>query len=169
MTMRKWSFHYFKPAAGRALYLLSADSNDSGPNEIELFQPIYLKLKHSLDNNLFNLSIDANTKTKTIVHINKLLPSCHEAIACSRSVEEPDHPIHALNDEIQRLFSDDGWRQVRREMSQARKRSQTKTITISAGVYRDLLAYQEQNGFASFDEAIDDLLPKPQLFIHEDE
>ncbi|MFV7771631.1 hypothetical protein [Shewanella marisflavi] len=169
MTKRKWVFHYFRPAAGRALYLLSAEPNSNGPNEIELFEPIYTKLKHSLDKKLFSKALTLNQKSKAITDINRLLKSTHAAIAASRPTSDIDHPINALNDELNRLFSDDGWRQVRREISQARKRHQTKTLTIRASVYKDLVTYQKLKGFNTLDEAIDDLLPKDELNIQPNE
>ncbi|MCZ4337713.1 hypothetical protein [Shewanella colwelliana] len=165
MTKRKWIYHYFRPTAGRAMYLLSADPDSNGPNEIELFEPIFFKLKHSLDKDLFNKALSRNAKSKAIIDINKQLKSTHAAIAAAQPTTEIDHPINALNDELNRMFSDDGWRQVRREMSQARKRHQTKTITISVSVYKDLLAYQKRKGFSTLDEAIDDLLPHEELNI----
>ena len=66
--------------------------------------------------------------------------------------------IVKLNDKLNSYFSDFGWRMVRKELSQIKKRQKKSHIELSKDLIIQLKEYMGQHSLDSFDQAIDNLL-----------
>lgn len=71
--------------------------------------------------------------------------------------------FHALNQTLNNIFSDAGWAEIRKKISQINKRENIKRIPISNAIYRELVQYKERNKLSSFDEAIELLLEQAEV------
>lgn len=78
------------------------------------------------------------------------------------------HPLTRLNQNLNRYFSDYGWRMVRKELSQIKKRQKKSHIELSKDLIVKLKTYMEQQSLDSFDQAIDNLLSEVEFFKEAD-
>lgn len=69
-----------------------------------------------------------------------------------------DIDMDALNQEMQLIFSDAGWRWVRKEISQLKKRVTKGRLEVSADLIDKLKSIMEREGLASVDEVLDHLI-----------
>ena len=70
--------------------------------------------------------------------------------------------MDALNDEINRIFSDEGWRQIKKKMRQQTIRQQRSQVILSKEVSNRLAKFKQELNLDTFDEAVDYLLSEYQ-------
>ncbi|WP_432526864.1 hypothetical protein [Shewanella sp. GXUN23E] len=66
--------------------------------------------------------------------------------------------LNNSNIRLNQFFSDLGWREVRKEISQIKKRQKKAHIEVSKDIINRLKLYMDQEKFDSFDQALDNLL-----------
>lgn len=66
--------------------------------------------------------------------------------------------FHSLNRTLNTIFSDNGWRKIRSEISQIEKRNKTKRVQLSTDVCQRLTAFKTALGLESMDAAVLTLL-----------
>lgn len=75
---------------------------------------------------------------------------------CPDSVNE--HEMNALNEELNRIFSDEGWRNMKQKFSQQSKRLRKVRPELSTSIATSLHQFKAEQGLVSLDEAVDYLL-----------
>ncbi|NRD74060.1 hypothetical protein HQQ94_12605 [Shewanella sp. VB17] len=68
------------------------------------------------------------------------------------------HEMNTLNQELSRIFSDEGWRHMKQKFSQQAKRKRKARPEISSSLLSKLHHVKTTQGFTSLDEVIDELL-----------
>ncbi|ABV36852.1 conserved hypothetical protein [Shewanella sediminis HAW-EB3] len=157
-----WVYHGEKPKAGRKLLLLEADELILAipliyrlihPDEILLRKDWFLpelvedKSKNSSQNN-------SQQSEKYIL----LVPQLQRVTQLRKELELLAEALQHLNMSLNAYFSDFGWRMVRKELSQLKKRQKKAHIELSKDIIIKLKHYMEREKFESFDQAIDNLL-----------
>lgn len=158
-----WQYHNEIPKAGRRLILLSMD-------ELLLAGPlIYRSITlNSIRYKPENYSVSVN---KNIIENRQLLTSFDlynqvfenlkaviEIRKNKTNVEQANVKLQELNQALNLFFSDLGWRQVRKEISQIKKRQKKGHIEVSKDIINKLKHFMDKNQFDSFDQALDTLL-----------
>ncbi|WP_394392933.1 hypothetical protein [Shewanella woodyi] len=149
-----WMYQGDAPKAGRKLLLLE-------PNELTIALPLIFRLVHPEEvikkTEWFLSSIaedDANRNLKYIA----LIPLLQKVTQLRKSSEPILTSLKELNDNLNEYFSDHGWRMVRKELSQIKKRQKKSHIELSKDIIAKLKIYMEDEKFESFDQAIDNLI-----------
>lgn len=149
-----WVYHGEAPKAGRKLLLLEM-------TELNIALPLIFRLVHPGEletrkdwfvspNNLHEVSHNQN-------YID--LVECLQLVTENRKrLNEIETLIVKLNDKLNSYFSDFGWRMVRKELSQIKKRQKKSHIELSKDLIIQLKEYMEQHSLDSFDQTIDNLL-----------
>ena len=158
-----WEYHGKSPNAGRKLLLLQEEEvllacpliyrnlslknirNKASWFSSEVTIHINDEAKLLADLNLYNLLY---LELKTIIEVRK---NKSNKIDFLNSLEQ-------LNYLLNQFFSDFGWRQIRKEISQIKKRQKKGHIEVSKDIIFKLKRYMELERFDSFDQALDTLL-----------
>ncbi|MGL4476201.1 MAG: hypothetical protein ACRCT7_17370 [Shewanella sp.] len=151
-----WQYHGEAPKAGRKLLLVLWDEI---PFALPLMyrymtkdyyrrKPEWFEFTLTNEQSLSGLPLFAN--------LNELMKSLLEL---RRQGDEQQHAALAqVNLLLNQYFSDLGWRMVRRELSQIKKRQKKGHIEVSKDIIEKLKSYMVSYQFDSFDDAIDNLL-----------
>lgn len=149
-----WVYQGEAPKAGRRLLLLD-------PDELTIALPLIFRLIHPDeiakrgDWFLTELAeIDANNNKKYIA----LVPQLQQVTKMRKELDSVIPLLRILNENLNQYFSDYGWRMVRKELSQIKKRQKKAHIELSKDIISKLKLYMEQEKFDSFDQAIDNLM-----------
>lgn len=149
-----WVYQGETPKAGRRLLLLE-------PDELTIALPLIFRLIHpdeiSKRGNWFLtelVEMDANHNPKYIA----LVPQLQEVTQMRKELDSVKPMLRILNESLNLYFSDYGWRMVRKELSQIKKRQKKAHIELSKDIISKLKLYMEKGKFESFDQAIDNLM-----------
>ncbi|WP_133406786.1 hypothetical protein [Parashewanella tropica] len=159
---QSWNYHFGAPKAGRKLWLIK-------PEEINFLIPLVLKTaKEHLDPKKSHLFIDPTSNYKinsdSCLHLSKLL---NEVLNRKKSNKEFLPQLGAANEDINRFFSDDGWRHIRKEYQQILKRNKKSHIEIPNDILQRLKEYQQTNGFSDYGQTIDELLELAKVNVND--
>jgi len=149
-----WVYHGEKPKAGRKLLLLE-------PDELMLAIPLIYRLIHpdeiTLRKDWFLPELFEVNSRKSEKYI-LLVPQLQRVTQLRKDFELLVEPLQHLNLSLNAYFSDYGWRMVRKELSQLKKRQKKAHVELSKDIITKLKHYMERGKFESFDQAIDNLL-----------
>jgi len=160
-----WVYHAEKPKAGRKLLLLETD-------ELMLAIPLIYRLIHP-DEVLLRKDwflpelVEANSQNssqKSEQYIS-LVPQLQRVTQLRKDFELLAEPLQHLNLSLNAYFSDFGWRMVRKELSQLKKRQKKAHVELSKDIIKKLKHYMETGKFESFDQAIDNLLTEANFTV----
>lgn len=158
-----WVYHGQPPKAGRKLVLVSQD-------EILLVCPLIyrcislanIKNKQDWYSQLVNDAIiSKHTLLAEFTLYNDLFDQLRAVIELRKNKSKGRlfvTMLEQLNKTLNMFFSDYGWRQIRREISQIKKRQKKGHIEVSKDIIDKLKRYMEIEKFDSFDQAIDTLI-----------
>ncbi|BDM64345.1 hypothetical protein NFHSH190041_17970 [Shewanella sp. NFH-SH190041] len=155
-----WQYHGEAPRAGRKLLLLQVD-------EIRLAVPMLYRM---LDSDVikrkpdwFSVEVVHSQRLTDLTIYHELVDALRELVAI-RKIARSDYNeqlvdnLKQVNLLLNQFFSDLGWREVRKEISQLKKRQKKAHIEVSRDIIDQLKRYMEQHCFDSFDQALDSLL-----------
>ncbi len=152
----EWRYHGDAPRAGRKLLLIQAD-------EISLTVPMIYRyltsenIQRKPDWYLVSVA-SANRLTEHPIY-SELIDSLRALVNSHRQKSESiAQQLKATNTLLNQFFSDLGWREARKEISQIKKRQKKAHIEVSKDIINRLKLYMEQESFDSFDQALDNLL-----------
>ncbi|WP_299792086.1 hypothetical protein [uncultured Shewanella sp.] len=149
-----WVYHGEKPKAGRRLLLLESD-------ELKLALPLIYRLIHPDEIQMREDWFLSDTGSQSVSWNEKylsLVPKLQRVTSLRNEPSSLSEPLRSLNLSLNEYFSDFGWRMVRKELSQIKKRQKKAHIELSKDIIVKLKSYMEQGKFESFDQAIDNLL-----------
>lgn len=149
MEPQAWIYQKSKPTAGRKLLLLEeAELIFALPLIYRLINPdvVVSKPDWFCDTELQSVSYtELVTKLNELVRLRKMAQLFDKELAC-------------VNNMLNQYFTDFGWRMVRKELSQIKKRQKKAHIELSRDIILRLKRYIETQKLDSFDQAIDNLL-----------
>lgn len=147
-TNTLWEYHHAAPTAGRKLLLLDK-------TELVLALPLIYRMVHpeSVTERAewFQLSQSQSSYTELIANLNLL-------VQLRKKNQPVDQQLQSVNRMLNQYFSDLGWRMVRKELSQIKKRQKKSHIEVSKDIILRLKRYMELERLDSFDQALDTLL-----------
>ncbi|ESE43096.1 hypothetical protein [Shewanella decolorationis] len=148
MTKTLWEYHYAAPSSGRKLLLLDK-------TELVFALPLIYRMVHPESvaerAEWFQLNQSQLSYTELIANLNLL-------VQLRKKNQSVDVQLKLVNGQLNQYFSDLGWRMVRKELSQIKKRQKKSHIEVSKDIILRLKRYMELEGLDSFDQALDTLL-----------
>lgn len=148
----QWRYDYVEPK-GKRMRLLSVD-------EVQISSRLLNKHIRFSNGSIQPERYKPNFR-KHMEYADKIWLSASRAIRNISSLPENDvhhYEMDALNQDLQLIFSDAGWRWIRKEISQLKKR-QTKTrFELSEDLVKKLKIIMAREDLKSFDEVIDFLV-----------
>ena len=147
----KWRYEYGATGKGRNLKLLSIDElMISG----ELLMA-WIRPSSAIEWKAWYQSIVKSSSYDEIwFNCNRLIKKQLKL----KSAEISEHDMNALNDELNRIFTDEGWREMKKKFRQQAKRNTKIKIELATGIVSNLDAFVKTRGLQTRDEGIDDLL-----------
>ncbi|PKG75329.1 hypothetical protein CXF83_12520 [Shewanella sp. Choline-02u-19] len=151
-TKHEWQYHDKKPTKGRKLLLLQ-------PDELAYALPLLLRLLPMQENSKrLDWFLPFESKLQLQTH--------HIALSTQLTVIATSLPtdsalsldLDAVNLALNNYFSDYGWRMVRKELSQIKKRKKKSHIELSNDLIYRLKTFMSLKQLDSFDQAMDHLL-----------
>ncbi|MGS0680598.1 hypothetical protein ACVBIL_05475 [Shewanella sp. 125m-7] len=151
-----WQYHNAKPTAGRMLKILQID-------ELVLALPlIYRLIPLSEMEKRTEWFIEFNS-TKECQRLYVMLSeSLSELNAKRKQTRGLEEALVKSNKLLNQYFSDYGWRMVRKELSQIKKRKKKSHIEIGNDLVARLKEFMSLHQVDTFDQAIDFLLSEYQ-------
>ena len=151
-SVQSWLYHQEKPTAGRKLKLLEAD-------ELVLALPLIYRLiplaEITKRQDWFFEFECQKEREQLFIMLTESLSALNQIRKQSTGVESAlKHSNMLLN----RYFSDYGWRMVRKELSQIKKRKKKSHIEIGNDLVIKLKEFMAANQIDTFDQALDHLL-----------
>ncbi|GIU41135.1 hypothetical protein TUM3794_20990 [Shewanella colwelliana] len=157
-----WKYHGLRKA-GRPLPLLSWDELQNPYirqmviDHVELLSPIHYKDK--ANNTWFSRLMQCSENARSDARYDFNAALRHFPKKKKHYIEVRDGvEFCRLNQELNRIFSDEGWRKLRRKFSQIHKRESTVRPQMKASTYSQLTDFKDSNGYESLDVAILELL-----------
>jgi hypothetical protein len=151
-----WVYQGETPKAGRKLLLLEFD-------ELTISLPLIYRLIHPDEiikrPDWFLAKLDVNLNEKYIVLVSQL----QQVTQMRKQLESVRPLLRILNESLNIYFTDYGWRMVRKELSQIKKRQKKAHIEVSKDIISKLKMYMEAEKFESFDQAIDNLMTEAKF------
>ncbi len=164
ISKQAWIYHGKSPKAGRKLLLLEQD-------ELTFALPLIYRIIHPkeipLRNEWFSseiIELDERENSQYVLLVERL----QQATVDRKKSNALENSLVQLNRQLNLYFSDHGWRMVRKELSQIKKRQKKSHIELSNDLIAKLKIYMEQEHFDSFDQAIDNLLTESASIKLED-
>lgn len=149
MEPQAWIYQQDKPTAGRKLLLLEeAELIFALPLIYRLINPEAVVSKP-------DWFCDAELQT---VSYTELVTQLNELVRLRKKTLRIDNELTNVNKMLNQYFTDFGWRMVRKELSQIKKRQKKSHIELSRDIILRLKRYMETQKLDSFDQAIDTLL-----------
>ncbi|GIU38314.1 hypothetical protein L2719_03700 [Shewanella schlegeliana] len=149
---QSWQYHQQKPTAGRKLKLLEAE-------ELLVALPLIYRLISLIEvekrKDWFYEFEEAVEREQLYILLTESLSSLNQLRKQATGVDEALLQTNLL---LNRYFSDYGWRMVRKELSQIKKRKKKSHIEIGNDLVVKLKEFMAQNQIDTFDQAIDHLL-----------
>lgn len=149
MEPQAWIYQQDKPTAGRKLLLLEeAELIFALPLIYRLINPEAVASKP-------DWFCDAELQ---MVFYTKLVTQLNELVRLRKKAQRIDNELTNVNKMLNQYFTDFGWRMVRKELSQIKKRQKKSHIELSRDIILRLKRYMETQKLDSFDQAFDTLL-----------
>ena len=147
-----WQYHGEVPVRGRKLVLLQQD-------EVVQALPLLYRLLPDLEIQNRKDWINEKLSLQQLAQSRTRLIDCLSILAKQRrSIEGLADALFNANIEINHYFSDHGWRMIRKELSQIKKRRKKSHIEVSNDLVHRLKAFMSLKQLDSFDQALDFLL-----------
>ncbi|MEZ9200162.1 hypothetical protein [Shewanella sp. 10N.286.54.B9] len=148
-TKQEWQYHSNKPTKGRKLLLLQRD-------EIVIAFPLIFRLipRDQILKRVEWFESGAESETK-FLKVSELLSLVTRK---RKQNSDPRVELEQLNLCLNQMFSDYGWRMVRKELAQVKKRKKKSHIELSNDLIHRLKAFMSIKQLDSFDQALDFLL-----------
>ncbi len=147
-TNTLWEYHHTAPTSGRKLLLLDKA-------ELLFALPLIYRMVHPESvaerAEWFQLNLSQSSYTELIANLNLL-------VQLRKKNQPVDQQLQFVNRMLNKYFSDLGWRMVRKELSQIKKRQKKSHIEVSKDIILRLKRYMELERLDSFDQALDTLL-----------
>ncbi|MCL1052119.1 hypothetical protein L2755_21210 [Shewanella abyssi] len=151
-TKQEWQYHDVKPTRGRKLLLLEA-------TELVFALPLIFRLipkAKVIQGETWFVAFETEQEFQSqylalTEKLSAMTKNSSDDKILSADLSEVNH---ALN----RYFSDYGWRRVRKELSQIKKRKKKSHIEVSNDLIHRLKAFMSLQQLDSFDQALDYLL-----------
>lgn len=148
-TKQEWQYHGNKPIKGRKLLLIQQ-------SELVIALPLIFRLipkeQISRRSAWFESSGESELQFLKISELLSLVARKRKQ-SVDLSVE-----LEQLNFCLNEMFSDYGWRMVRKELAQIKKRKKKSHIELSNDLVHRLKAFMSLKQLDSFDQAVDHLL-----------
>ncbi|WP_299004174.1 hypothetical protein [uncultured Shewanella sp.] len=161
MSEYQWQYHGKAPKAGRKLVLLK-------PDELPLALPlIYRRIQAknaSLQPTWFNENIDNQEQAYFALE-----PLLTQLVQQRKKGEDILPLLKTVNVSLNAYFSDLGWRMIRKELSQIKKRQKKSHLEVSNDIIFKLKHYMQKYQFDSVDQAIDNLLSEHDASVKNSE
>tara|TARA_R110002033_G_scaffold135713_4_gene175409 strand:+ start:89918 stop:90457 length:540 start_codon:yes stop_codon:yes gene_type:complete len=163
-----WNYQYSAPTAGKRLLLLA-------PEELPIAAPLIKKtLKLKYDSDFIPLKFfrplnqdEYSNKSLELARALRQFNSEIKAGTYKDNVEDEIqltlHIVSLVNMYCNQLFSDDGWKYIRKLISQAVKRSKSKTVYLDSTTFKLLSDYILMHKLDSPNEAISQLLTDSKI------
>ncbi|ABZ76629.1 conserved hypothetical protein [Shewanella halifaxensis HAW-EB4] len=149
---QSWQYHQQKPTAGRKLKLLEAE-------ELLVALPLIYRLISLAEvekrKDWFCEFEKTGEREQLYIMLTESLSSLNKIRKQANGV---DNALEQTNLLLNRYFSDHGWRMVRKELSQIKKRKKKSHIEIGNDLVIKLKEFMASNQIDTFDQAIDHLL-----------
>ncbi|QYJ80491.1 hypothetical protein [Shewanella acanthi] len=144
-----WVYHGRAPSSGRRLLLLDK-------SELIFALPLVYRLIHPVNTTSRIDWFNQDEKSKTDYSL--LIEQLNLLVKQRKLNTNIDSILHKVNQLLNGYFSDLGWRILRKELSQIKKRQKKSHIELSKDIILKLKHYMEAELLDSFDQAIDTLL-----------
>ncbi|AUD60451.1 hypothetical protein AYJ58_13595 [Shewanella sp. Pdp11] len=149
MEPQAWIYQQDKPTAGRKLLLLEeAELIFAFPLIYRLINPEAIASKPDWF---------CGAELQTVLY-TELVTQLNELVQLRKKARRLDNELMKVNKMLNQYFTDLGWRMVRKELSQIKKRQKKSHIEVSRDIILRLKRYMESQKLDSFDQAIDNLL-----------
>ncbi|WP_282109325.1 hypothetical protein [Shewanella algicola] len=148
----QWRYDYGEPK-GKRMRLLSID-------EVKLASKLLSKHIRFANGSIQPDRYKPNFR-KHMEYADKIWLSASRAIRNITALPENDvhhHEMDALNQDLQLIFSDAGWRWIRKEISQLKKREKKYRFELSADLSDQIKAIMVREDLKKFDDVIDFLI-----------
>ncbi len=150
-TAPKWDYEYGQSGRGQNLRLLSI-------SEVficgDLLKKWLRPSSSDVEKTWYKSIVNDNDYDKQWLYCNRLINNIKK---CDEQGVN-DFEMNALNEQINRIFSDLGWREMKKKFRQQIKRTQTIRPEISITMAKALSQFKDDLGLKSLDEAVDYLL-----------
>lgn len=160
-TKHEWQYHDKKPTKGRKLLLLQ-------PDELVYALPLIIRLL-PMRETAKRLDWFLSFESKLQLQAMHMKLSTQLAVIAARPPADSGSSLglDTVNLALNNYFSDYGWRMVRKELSQIKKRKKKSHIELSNDLIHRLKAFMSLKQLDSFDQAMDHLLSneEPDLDI----
>uniref|UniRef100_UPI003B5B1223 hypothetical protein n=1 Tax=Shewanella gaetbuli TaxID=220752 RepID=UPI003B5B1223 len=147
----KWRYEYGKTGKGLNLKLLSLEElTNSADVIVEWIRPTQALEKPDWFKDLVKskdyekLWLDCNRRVKTVLNQDDDETICYE--------------MSALNEDLNRIFSDEGWRQIKKKIRQQTIRQQRAQVILTRDTSKRLTEFKNAMKLETYDEAVDYLL-----------
>ncbi|WOT06874.1 hypothetical protein [Shewanella youngdeokensis] len=160
-SKQEWQSHDLKPKAGRKLALLAEE-------ELVFALPLIFRLipiEETKKRKDWFVSFD--TEQQQLTHYLALAKLLTQLTKKRRAAQGISNELLTANTCLNQYFSDHGWRMVRKELSQIKKRKKKSHIELSNDLIFRLKAYISLKQLDSFDQAIDNLLSESEAHLNE--
>jgi len=158
-----WKYQYSSPSAGRKLYLLT-------PGELVTAAPIIKKTiklrfnseyeKHKLFRNMTfeEHSNKALELQRSLREFEKLLENGTYEHEVNNEIDLELHIVTVINMFCNQIFSDNGWKYIRKLIAQAVKRTKNNMIVLDLDTHKQLMEYAKVYNIKTPSEAVSQLL-----------
>lgn len=158
-----WNYHGEIPKAGRRLLLLTIDEvSDACPLIYRMLSSANLVAHPDYFVSDIKNIIDENPKSISNNQLYQdLFDALRELVKVKKQKEcqaEILNQIKKVNTLLNQFFNDYGWRQIRKEISQIKKRKKKSHIELSKDIIEKIKQYMREEKLDSFDQAIEELL-----------
>lgn len=159
-----WIYHGASPKAGRKLLLLEeTELTVSLPLIFRIIHPTEIALRKEWFSDLI-IEMDESDNPEYLILAERLQQVTLDRKNCSAALS---NSLVLLNQQLNLYFSDHGWRMVRKELSQIKKRQKKSHVELSNDLILKIKTYMEKERFDSFDQAIDNLLTEVEAIKKE--
>jgi len=147
----RWHYEYGKTGKGYNLKLLSIDEVFISADLLKE----WIKPTNAIDKpELYKPMVRTKEYESLWLYCNRLINNIKKL----QPNEVTEHDMDSLNTAINRIFSDIGWREMKKKFRQQDKRQRKVRVVLSTSVANALNQFKEQQGLATIDESVDELL-----------
>ncbi len=145
----EWQYHDEVPKSGNRLALLSL-------SEIEQYKRIlvnFLKKKNVTTNypESFNIHCTESDIDEIIMQLNNF------------DISVNSNGLSNINCELNKCFTDQGWRDIRKRLSQAKKRKQINHLVLSKALLKKLNEIRIEKKFDSIEQLLEDWIDEERV------
>jgi hypothetical protein len=156
-----WNYHEQRKFPGSPLLLLSWEELRNEHIRKLIIQHVELlpRGKECSINLRFSHNVRYHDELRQQAYLNFFRALRNFPINKIHYIESRDESdFHNLNWAINEIFSDDGWRQLRLNFTQIKKRTKVVRTQLSNETHKKLLRFRDEQGLESVDVAVQSLL-----------